>query len=278
MHVPAPVPFGRTAIARSIVSFGAAGLLVAGSFASVNAASPSASPSTSASTATAAGHRFCIPEWTAAIAQPRVDRLRAVGDCEINRRFVTLDSLTHLVNTSDVLTSEHKIDLRDVNSTNPASFAATRSGLTTLKSSIDTDTTVAALRTDIAKIAPDYRVYLLVVPKTYLVSASDAVEKASARFGPLASELQNLINLAKADGKDVTAAQAALDDLNAKVSQVNSLIGPVANSLLPLSPSDWNNGTAKPVMSSARTTIHQSRDLLVAAGKDAHKVIVLLGS
>jgi hypothetical protein len=274
MHVPAPVRFGRTAIARSIVSLGAAGLLVAASFASVNAASPS----TSSSTAAAAGHRFCIPEWTAAIAQPRVDRLRAAGDCEINRRFVTLDSLTHLVNTSDVLTSEHKIDLRDVNSTNPASFAVTRSGLTALKASIDTDTTVAALRTDLAKIAPDYRVYLLVVPKTYLVSASDAVEKASARFGPLAGELQNLIDLAKAAGKDVTAAQAALDDLKAKVSQANGLIGPVAGTLLPLSPSDWNDGTAKPIMSAARTTIHQSRDLLAAAGKDAHKVIVLLGS
>jgi hypothetical protein len=275
MRISAPIRLGRSAIARSIVSFGAASLLVAGSFASANAASPAPATTT---TAAAAGHRFCVPEWTAAVAQPRVDRLRAVGDCEINRRFVTLDALTHLVNTSDVLTTEHRIDLRDVNSVNPASFAATRSGLTTLKASIDADTTVVALKAGIAKIAPDYRVYLLVAPKTYLVSASDAVEKASARFGPLASELQNLIDLAKADGKDVTAAQAALDDLNAKVAQVNGLIGPVAGTLLPLSPSDWNNGTAKPMMTSARTTIHQSRTLLVDAGKDAHKVIVLLGS
>jgi hypothetical protein len=261
----------RSAAVRSIVAVGAAGLLAVGSFSSVYAAGPSTA-------AAAAGHRFCIPEWTAAVATPGIDKLRAAGDCEINRRFVTLDALTRLVNGSDVLTADHKIDLRDVNAINPASYAAERAGLTTLKASIDSDTTLAALRADVGKIAPDYRVYLLVVPKTHLVAASDATAKAIARFGPLSSELQNLINLAKAAGKDVTAAQAALDDLKAKVAQAGTVNESVAASILPLSPSDWNNGTAKPLLTAARSSIHQARGLLVDARQDAHKVIVLLGS
>ncbi len=276
MNLPASTRFGR-----AVLAVGAAGLLALGSISSVAAAGPSAGStvaSTTTTATTAATHRFCVPEWAAALAQPRVDLLRAVGDCEINRRFVTLDTLTRLVNQSDVLTADHKVDLRDVNALNPASFAAERTGLTALKARIDADTTVAALRADIARIAPAYRVYLLVVPKTHLVAAADATEKASARFGPLASELQNLINLAKAAGKDVTAAQAALDDLNAKVAQVNGLIGPVAGSILPLSPGDWNGGTAGPLLTSARATIHESRTLLAAASKDAHQVIALLGS
>ena len=95
---------------------------------------------------------------------------------------------------------------------------------------------------------------------------------------PLASELQNLINLAKADGKDVTEAQAKLDDLNAKVGQANGLITPSPGSVLPLSPADWNSGAAKPVLQAARQSLHQARGLLVDARQDAHQIIVLLGS
>lgn len=263
-------------LGRAAVALGAAGLLAVGSFSSVYAADPAAATN---STATTAVHRFCIPEWAAVKAHPgSVDALRAVGDCEINRRFVTLDGLTYLVNHSTVLTADHKTDLLTGNSINPASFAAERTGLSTLKGTIDTDTTVGALRTDIAKIAPDYRVYLVVVPKTHLVAAADGTAKASARFVPLATELQNLINQAKAGGKDVTAAQAALDDMNAKVSQANGLIAPVAGSILPLSPTDWNNGIAGPALKSARSTLHSARALLRDARQDAHHVIVLLGS
>jgi hypothetical protein len=262
-------------LGRVAFALGAAGLLAAGSLSSVYAADPSV---TANSTTAAAVHRFCIPEWAAVVAHPSVDTLRAVGDCEINRRFVTLDALTVLVNHSDVLTAAHKIDLRDLNSVNPASYTAERAGLTMLKDTIDSDMTVAALRVDVGKIAPHFRVYLLVVPKTHLVAAADGIAKVSSRFGPLGTELQNLINEVKAGGKDVTAAQAALDDMNAKVAQVNGLIAPVAGSLLPLSPADWNNGTAGPVLRSARQTIHQARTFLRNARQDAHQVIVLLGS
>jgi len=271
MNVQLPARLGRTAVA-----LGAAGLLAVASFGSVDAASPTTV--TNSATATAS-HRFCIPEWAAVVAHPgNVDRLRAAGDCEINRRFVTLDGLTYLVNHSDVLTAEHKTDLLDVNSGNPTSFAAERAGLTTLKGSIDTDTTAAALRADIAKIAPDFWVYLVAVPKTHLVVAADGSAKAAARFGPLGTELQNLINEAKTDGKDVTAAQDALDDMTAKVAQASGLIGPVAGSVLPLSPTDLNNGSAKPVLQAARQTLQQARTLLRDAGRDARKVIAILGS
>src|SRR5450432_2369587 len=244
-------------LGRVTLALGAAGLLAIGSFSSVYAADPSTSTN---STTVAGTHRFCIPEWVAVKAHPgNVDILRAAGDCEINRRFVTLDGLTSRVNHSTVLTADHKTDLISGGGINPASFVSEHAGLTTLKATIDSDTTIASLRTDIAKIAPDYRVYLLVVPKTHIVAAADGAAKTSARFVPLASELQNLINQAKADGKDVTAAQAKLDDLNAKVGKANGLIAPVVGSIMSLSPADWNNGIAGPALKSARMTIHSAR-------------------
>ena len=263
-------------LGRVTLALGAAGLMAIGSLSSVYAADPTTATN---STTVAGTHRFCVREWAAVKAHPRsVDALRAAGDCEVNRRFVTLDGLTSLVNHSDVLTADHKTDLISGGGINPASFVSEHAGLVTLKASIDADTTIPTLRTDIGKIAPDYRVYLLVVPKTHLVSAADGAAKTSARFVPLASELQNIINLAKAAGKDVTAAQAKLDDLNAKVGQANGLIAPVAGKLLPLSPADWNSGAAKPAFQAARATLHQARTLLVDARQDAHQIIVLLGS
>jgi hypothetical protein len=47
---------------------------------------------------------------------------------------------------------------------------------------------------------------------------------------------------------------------------------------MPLSPADWNSGAAKPVLQSARQTLHSARTLLVDARQDAHQIIVLLGS
>ena len=79
-------------LGRVTLALGAAGLLAIGSFGSVYAADPSTNTN---STTAAAVHHFCIPEWAAVIAHPgNVDILRAAGDCEINRRFVTLDGLT----------------------------------------------------------------------------------------------------------------------------------------------------------------------------------------
>ncbi len=97
-------------------------------------------------------------------------------------------------------------------------ISSTRSGLTSLKATIDAETDIPSLKPDIVKIATDYRVYLLVVPQVNLVNAADAVVVAQSKFATVNTNLAARIAAAKAAGKDTTAAQSDLDAMNASVA------------------------------------------------------------
>jgi hypothetical protein len=250
-----------------------AGLMTAASITSAAAASPSPDRA-----ALGDHHRFCAAEWRAAAANPSVETYRAVGDCEIRRRIVTLDALDERVAASLVITAVHKEQLRKRNDVNPASYEVQRAGLLELKRRIDAESDLRALRGLIADIAEEFRVYLLVVPKTYLVGGADATDKATARLTELATKLQGLIDRAKAAGKDVSRAQALLDDMEAKTGQAEALIDPVVGSIMPLSPADWNDGVAGPALRAARDKIQDARELLRGARANAKEIVEILRS
>ena len=88
-------------------------------------------------------------------------------------------------------------------------IASTRSGLTSLKAQIDAETSLAALKTEVRKIATDYRVYLLVVPQVNLVSGADTVGAAKPIFDKISANLTARIAAAKTAGKGTTAARPA---------------------------------------------------------------------
>jgi hypothetical protein len=209
-----------------------------------------------------AGVGVCATKAATVKAGATVEDLREFGNCEIDRRVVTLNSLASKIAGSKVLASSDASALA-------SEVSATKSGLISLKATIDAETSIPALKVDIRKIATDYRVYLLVAPQVNLVSAADGVKVAQARFADVNTKLTAGIAAAKAKGKDTTAAQADLDAMNAAVSQAASLAQPLPATLLALTPAGINNGTAGPVIKSARTTLQQARGLLQSARKDA---------
>ena len=229
------------------IAVGGSLLLVSGGV--VAAASPSTRPAASG---------VCAAERTAARSTPTTESLRALGDCEINRRFVTLNALSAKIAASKVLTSSDASALSAI-------VSPTRSGLTSLKATIDAETDLTALKADIAKIAPDYRVYLVVVPQVNLVNGADMVIAAQAKFATVNTNLSARIAAAKAAGKNTTAAQAALDSMNASVAAAVALATPLPGKLLLLTPAQYNGGTAGPVIQSARTDLGKARDDIKAA-------------
>ena len=209
-----------------------------------------------------AGKGVCATQAAAMKAGASVDTLRAFGDCEIARRNTTLNDLAAKVTASKTLTSADAAALS-------SEIASTRSGLAGLKTTIDSETGLVALRADIAKIATDYRVYLLVVPQVNLVSAADTVMAAQAKFSKVNDALAARIAAAKAAGKDTNAAQADLDAMNAAVTKAVGLATPLPAALLPLTVAQYNGGTAGPVLAGARTSLGQARDQLKAAAASA---------
>jgi hypothetical protein len=208
------------------------------------------------------GKGVCATEAAAVKAGASVSTLRAMGDCEINRRFATLNQLGSRVSGSKVLTSSDAAALT-------SEIGSTTSGLTSLKATIDAETSISALRAEIGRIASDYRVYLLVGPQVNLVSAADGVVASQTRFSKVNTNLTSRIAAAKAAGKDVTAAQADLDKMNAAVTAAVGLATPLPAALLPLTPAQYNGGTAGPVLANARTALGQARDQIKAAVADA---------
>jgi hypothetical protein len=243
----------KTRIPALLAGLALGGSLLLASAGIATAVTPPAGPS---------GKGVCASQAAAVKAGASVATLRAMGDCEINRRFATLDQLASRVSASKVLTSSHAAALT-------AEIGATKSGLTSLKATIDGESSVPALRVDIAKIATDYRVYVLLVPKANLVSAADAVIASQTTFSKINANLAARIAAARAAGKDVTAAQADLDKMNAAVTAAVGLASPLPAALLPLTPAQYNGGTAGPILTNARTALGHARDQLKAARADA---------
>jgi hypothetical protein len=208
------------------------------------------------------GRGVCATEAAASRTSITVIALRAFGNCEINRRFTTLTALSTRVSTSKVLTSADAAALQ-------SEIGSTRSGLTSLKATIDAETSIPALKLDIVKIAADYRVYLLVAPQVHLVNAADGVLAAQTRFATVNTNLAARIATAKAAGKDTTAAQADLDAMNKAVTAAGNLAGPLPAQLLPLTPAQYNGGTAGLVLTAARAALVQARTDLKSAVADA---------
>jgi hypothetical protein len=203
------------------------------------------------------GTGVCAAEF-AALKTPSIAALRAFGDCEINRRFATLSDLSARIAASKVMTGSHAAALQ-------AGITSTRSGLTDLKSTIDAETSIPALQLDIANIAANYRVYLLVVPQANLINAADGVLSAQTRFATVNANLAARIAAARADGKDTTAAQADLDAMNASVAAAVGLADPLAAQLLPLTPAQYDSGSGRPILTAARTALGHARDDLRSA-------------
>lgn len=208
------------------------------------------------------GRGVCATQFAALKAPVTAEALRAFGDCEIQRRFTTLDALAARVSGSKVLTSSDAAALS-------GKIGATKTGLTNLKTTIDAETSIPALKADVAIIATEFRVYLLVAPQVHLVSGADGVVASQGSFAKVNTNLAARIAAAKAAGKDMTAAQADLDAMNAAVTQAVGLAAPLSATLLPLTPAQYNAGTAGPILTSARTALAQARDLLKSAVQDA---------
>jgi hypothetical protein len=203
-------------------------------------------------------------ESVATANQSRLPVIISKGDQEITRRLTTLSSLTSKINAATKLTASDKTTLtNEVNST--------ISGLTTLKSQLDAETTVAAAKIDVANIYSEYRVYALVAPKVGLIKVADDQQVVESKLTALSTKLQARITADQTAGKDVTALQADLTDLNAKVSASQTISSNIESSVINLEPTDYNSNHA--VLTGDSAQLKNAHTDNVAASTDAKNII-----
>ncbi len=211
----------------------------------------------------------CLELWRAFANQPTVPEGIALGDCEIDRRVDALARTRARVDASKVMTEAHKTTMLRI-------IDATVRGLRELRAEIHADTRLGELIEDLRRIAHDFRVYLLVIPQAHLTNAADAVPAIGKRFDAFAEKAEGYIKRAQEAGYDTAKAEAALAAMNRHVAAAEEQVDGLANKVLKLTPADWNDGSAKPVLEQARRDLREARELLRRARADAHDVIAAL--
>ena len=212
----------------------------------------------------------CVREWRAARVEPTADELKAVGRCEIDRRLVTIARLGAAVDGARALTDAHESALEAI-------LDRSAAGLRSLRAEIEADTTIPELREDLRRIVTDFRIYTLVTRQVGLVIAADAVDAAGAGLKDRAADLADLIARAEAAGKDVTAAKRHLAAMETAIAEALGDVDGLAAMVLPLTPAEWNAGTAQPVLRAAHVAVDAARADLRTAKAEARQVLAALG-
>jgi hypothetical protein len=167
---------------------------------------PSAGP-TQAVAASALPTIAAVTSDPITIAKARVDR-------SVDRQVATIDRVNaRLANGTNLTASERTTLTTDL--------SERRTGLTALKAKVDGDSTVAAIKADVKAAAAAAKGNPAVELASLHLRAADASAYVAALDRRVAT-MQSKLDAAKTAGKDVTAAQNALTDLQAKLTDARS--------------------------------------------------------
>jgi hypothetical protein len=149
------------------------------------------------------------------------------------------------------------------------------SNLTTLNATIQADTTVAQLKTDITSIATDYRIFMLVVPQGRIEVAADKIQTVASNYTAISTKLQTRISQAPS-GTNTTQVNAWLSDMNTQVTNANTQAAAAISLVANLQPDQGNatiEASNKTALQSARADIKTALADLKTARQDAGSIV-----
>jgi hypothetical protein len=138
-------------------------------------------------------------------------------------------------------------------------------GLRGLASEIRAADTREALKELVPLIAEDYRVYLVIIPKTHEVLVSDRMADAVDRLTDIVHTLTEAIERAEEAGFDMTEARRLLGIAIDEIDAVERGAVPVADSVVGLTAADWEEP--------AKSLLAEGKHRLEAGRQDIHDAI-----
>lgn len=210
-----------------------------------------------------------IPVSVATSASLKAARSKDHGDDAINARIKSLSDLDARIQSMTKVTADDKSGLESM-------VQSQITGLAALRTKIDGDTDVTAVRTDDVSITQAFRIYLLVLPKGRIMAASDRALQIGESFSTLSAKLDARISTAQAAGNNTTALNASLADLNTKVTDSNLKANSAISLVVGLSPDNGNAATAASnlvAITAAKSDIAAANSDLKAAYADAKSIV-----
>jgi hypothetical protein len=199
-----------------------------------------------------------------------VARLKIEITRRIDLRLAALRRFDAAATAAQHLTDAHEATLHGTISHDTA-------GLTRLRTKVAGETTIAALRADAVSMVNDYRVFLLVGPQVRLSIVGDAEQFAIGRLTTVHNKLAELVAKAKAAGKDTTAAEKDLADMQANLDKATSDINGQVDNLLAIQPGPDASAITSAV-GAVRRALGAGRADLRAAVVEAKNVAAFLRS
>lgn len=167
------------------------------------------------------------------VSGPKLDAARTKCLSAIDRRISRLDELTSKVGDDEHLTDAHRSTLSGI-------VSHALDGMNTLRPQVQGATDAASLRTSCTAVVDDYRVFALVAPQVHLTRVADAAAFGINKLAGVDTKIDDAISAAAAAGKDVTKATADADAFSAAVAKVGTDVSGLADSVLALTPADYN--------------------------------------
>lgn len=196
--------------------------------------------------------------------QNRLETLREKALAEITRRINMLEKLALRLSDAKKLSETDRQALTAIVGTDIDS-------LNRLKTKIESDSTLAALKADTQAIVKDYRVYVLVVPKVQLIAASDRLDENADKLATVSGKLQVRISEAQGAGKDVSALQTLYNDMVSKINDARNQAKLIHDKIITLTPQGYPANKAD--LKSAREMLKTGRDDLKTAHQDATAIV-----
>lgn len=191
-----------------------------------------------------------------AALQQRMQNLQGRGGKEIQNRIDALNKLLTRIQSMKNLSDSEK-----------AAFSSTLqtsiTSMTALESKIQSDTSTTTLRADLQTIAPDYRIYMLVMPQLSILSAVDRVNTLVTTLQTTESKIQTRVS-ADASLSSNTTISSDISDMTAKLSDASSQASAAQTEIVGLAP-DQGNTT---VMQSNTAALKDARSKIQTATKD----------
>ena len=202
----------------------------------------------------------------------KMDNQENRGGDKIDLRLKSLQDLDGRINAMVKVSGTDKTSLT-------AAIQAQIDALTALKAKINTDTDPATLKADMQSITDSYRIFMVVEPKARIAAAADRALTIGTSFTTLSAKLQANVSTALAGGHDITAVNASLADMNAKVTDANAKANAAINLTANLQPDNGNATIAaanKTAIESARADIKTANEDLKTAYADAKSIVKAL--
>jgi hypothetical protein len=213
-------------------------------------------------TAVTAGVSLTATTAWATDTRPGLDAMKTAAHTAITNRVTAMNTAIGVVNQNANLGADQAVlvtrlqnDIADLN---------------LLDTTIQTDTTVAAVKADAQKIFANFRIFAVVLPVTHMVVATDTVDNAAIpKLSDVATKLQTLIR-----NKNATGQQATLDDMKARIAAARTATDGLVTDLEAFTPAQWN--ADHDLLSPDRSKLRGARADLAKARQDARSIVTAL--